>query len=63
MPLRMQMEQLQRQPDVISSLLNLKRTAPQWQLPLYVFILRIPLQRRAHHHHQLLVLRQNRLLR
>jgi hypothetical protein len=34
MPLRMQMEQLQRQPDVISSLLNLKRTAPQWQLPL-----------------------------
>jgi hypothetical protein len=34
MPLRMQMEQLQRQPDVISALLNLKHTAPQWQLPL-----------------------------
>jgi hypothetical protein len=30
----MQMEQLQRQPDVISSLVNLKRTALQWQLPL-----------------------------
>jgi hypothetical protein len=33
-PLRMQMEQLQRNPLVISSLLNVKRTAPQWQLPL-----------------------------
>jgi hypothetical protein len=34
----MQMEQLQRQPDTISSLLNLKITAPQWHLPLYVFV-------------------------
>jgi hypothetical protein len=38
MPLRMQMEQLQRQPDTISSLSNVKRTAPQWHLPLYVFV-------------------------
>jgi hypothetical protein len=33
-PLRMQIEQLHLHPVVISSLLNLKRTAPQWQLPL-----------------------------
>jgi len=38
MPLRMQMEQLQRRPDVISSLSKRKRTAPQWQLPQYVFV-------------------------
>jgi hypothetical protein len=30
----MQMEQLQRSPDVISALWKRKRTAPQWQLPL-----------------------------
>ena len=31
-PFRMQMEQLHRRPAVISSLVNLKRTEPQWQL-------------------------------
>jgi hypothetical protein len=30
----MQIEQLHRRPVVISSLVNLKRTAPQWQLAL-----------------------------
>jgi hypothetical protein len=30
----MQMEQLQRRPVVMSSLVNLKRTEPQWQLAL-----------------------------
>jgi hypothetical protein len=33
----MQMEQLHRSPVVIVSLRNVKRTAPQWQLALYVF--------------------------
>jgi hypothetical protein len=33
-PLRMQIEQLHRRPVVISSLVNLKRTEPQWQLAL-----------------------------
>lgn len=32
----MQMEQLHLRPSVISSLRNRKRTAPQWQRPLYV---------------------------
>jgi hypothetical protein len=31
-PLRMQMEQLHLRPLVISSQVNLNRTAPQWQL-------------------------------
>jgi hypothetical protein len=33
-PLRMQMEQLHLRPLVISSQLNVKRVAPQWQLAL-----------------------------
>ena len=33
-PFRTQIEQLQRRPVVMSSLVNLKRTEPQWQLAL-----------------------------
>jgi hypothetical protein len=33
-PLRTQIEQLQRLPATIASLLNRKRINPQWQLPL-----------------------------
>jgi hypothetical protein len=33
-PLRMQMEQLHLRPLVISSEVNVKRMAPQWQLAL-----------------------------
>jgi hypothetical protein len=37
-PLRMHIEQLHRRPVVISAQVSLKRTEPQWQLALYVFM-------------------------
>ena len=38
-PLRLHIEQLHLKPSVISSCLNSNEIAPQWHVPLYVFIL------------------------
>jgi hypothetical protein len=38
-PLRLHIEQLHLKPSVISSCSNSNEIAPQWHIPLYVFIL------------------------